>query len=244
MRINIELDTESNTDLAGLTALIMALLGDTPEDIGSPIAAPAPPAATIPPPPPAPPASESLIEAEAARASGAGAAFAATAGPSAPDVDKSGLPYDERIHSSTKAVNQDGTWRNKRGVDPALVASVTAELRAASVAPAPPAPPAEPEAQSPEAAFTPPAGAETPPAPPAPPAPPVADGAITYPSIIMAASEKGLTYDQLNQTAVTLGLAAFKDLVKRPDLYESFMASLGGYCGAPRSVGVLKRRDR
>lgn len=241
MRINIELDTENRADLTALSALIMSLRGDTPEDFGSPDAPPAPPAADAPPPPPAtvapappaPPASETLIEAEANRAAGAGAA---------PDVDKTGLPYDARIHSSTKAVNNDGSWRNKRNVDAALLASVTAELRAKVAQPAADAPPP----QTPEAAFSPPAdasappapppGEQQPPAPPAPPAadappPPPADGAdpagVTYPAIIKAANDKGMTYDQLNQTAITLGLAAFKDLVKRPDLFESFMASIG-----------------
>lgn len=239
MRIEISLDTEDRADLTALSALIISLRGDTPEDFGSPDARPV----TVAPSPPAPPvlaetiasntrpASESLIEAEAAR-------VADTPPPppgAAPDVDKTGLPYDERIHSSTKAVNQDGSWRNKRGVDAALLASVTAELRAQIAAPA------EPEPQSPEAAFSPPADAttpptpppaDTPPAPPAPPAdtpppPPAGDGSITYPAIIKAANDKGMTYDQLNQTAITLGLAAFKDLVKRPDLFESFMASIG-----------------
>src|ERR1043165_8322493 len=39
----------------------------------------------------------------------------------APDVDSRGLPWDERIHAGTKATNADGSWRNKRGVDKALV---------------------------------------------------------------------------------------------------------------------------
>lgn len=47
-----------------------------------------------------------------------------------PSVDKNGLKWDERIHASTKTTNADGTWKKKRGVDDALVASVTAELTA------------------------------------------------------------------------------------------------------------------
>lgn len=244
MRIEIDTGSATRDELAALIALLGHLRGDEMSAMPAtlqPPAPPAPPAATVPPPPPAdqaapappaPPASESLIETEAQRAAGAGAA---------PELDKTGLPYDARIHSSTKAVNNDGTWRNKRGVDPALLTSVTAELRAAAapLADAPPAPPSpeaaftppqQPEVQQPPAPPAPPAdqAAPAPPAPPAdaPPAPPAADG-ITYPSIIKAANEKEMTYDQLNGIAVTLGLAAFKDLVKRPDLYESFMAALG-----------------
>lgn len=228
MQIHIELDTENAADLTALAALIISLRGDTPADFGSPpplLAEPAVPPA--PPAPPPPPASESLIEAEAARA--------ATVPPPPPaasaDVDKTGLPYDARIHSSTKAVNNDGTWRNKRNVDPALLATVTAELRAAA---------GPPEQQSPEAAFSPPAAAppappaeppveQQPPAPPAPPAPaaPPPPGGLTYASLIKECNEKGKTYDELNSLAVMLGLTKFADLVKRPDLFESFHASIG-----------------
>lgn len=49
------------------------------------------------------------------------------------------LPWDERIHASTKAKNADGTWRTKRGVDKAEVAKVEAELRAIATAGAGPA---------------------------------------------------------------------------------------------------------
>jgi hypothetical protein len=45
------------------------------------------------------------------------------------DLDKHGLPWDGRIHAESKAKIADGTWRKKRGVDPALVATVEAELR-------------------------------------------------------------------------------------------------------------------
>lgn len=43
-------------------------------------------------------------------------------------VDKDGVPWDERIHSSTKGFNKDGTWRAKRGVDEKLFNKVKAEL--------------------------------------------------------------------------------------------------------------------
>jgi len=64
-----------------------------------------------------------------------------------PEVDASGLPWDERIHAGSKARNKDGTWRLKPGVDrETLVPSVEAELRAVTPAgvfsAAPPPPPA------------------------------------------------------------------------------------------------------
>ena len=48
---------------------------------------------------------------------------------SAPAVDKNNLPWDARIHAGTKALNADGTWKKRRGVDDATIASVTAELQ-------------------------------------------------------------------------------------------------------------------
>lgn len=49
-----------------------------------------------------------------------------------PDLDKEGLPWDARIHSDSRNMNADGTWRKRRnleksGVD---VAAIEAELRA------------------------------------------------------------------------------------------------------------------
>jgi len=57
----------------------------------------------------------------------------------APAVDSSGLPWDERIHSSNKAMTDKGVWRKRRGVSDATVAQVEAELRART-APQQPAP--------------------------------------------------------------------------------------------------------
>jgi hypothetical protein len=69
------------------------------------------------------------------------------------------VPWDERIHASTKATNADGSWRYKRGVDKGLIAKVEAELRAAASA----APPA--------------AASAAPPPPPVMPGPPPIPGA-------------------------------------------------------------------
>lgn len=57
--------------------------------------------------------------------------------------DKNGLPWDERIHSSTKALTATGEWRKKRGVSDALVTQVENELRGTmqSTGPAPGATP-------------------------------------------------------------------------------------------------------
>lgn len=44
--------------------------------------------------------------------------------------DSAGIPWDERIHSKNKGTNADGTWRKKRGVSAAEVATVEGELKA------------------------------------------------------------------------------------------------------------------
>jgi hypothetical protein len=46
------------------------------------------------------------------------------------DIDKNGLPWDNRIHSTPQAMTDKGVWRKKRGVATALVTQVEAELRA------------------------------------------------------------------------------------------------------------------
>lgn len=83
---------------------------------------------------------------------------------SAPDLDKSGLPWDERIHAKTKAVNSDGTWKKRRNRDEAAVPGIEAELRAKVAAmPAPqPSVPAMPGTMADASAM---AGAPVPPVP-------------------------------------------------------------------------------
>lgn len=46
-----------------------------------------------------------------------------------PVLDAKWIPWDARIHSSSKELNKDGTWRKRRGIDDALIAQVEAELR-------------------------------------------------------------------------------------------------------------------
>ncbi len=66
---------------------------------------------------------------------------AAAAAPTS-EVDKNGFPWNEVIHSSSKALNADGTWRKKKGVDAGTVARVEAQMRGgAAPAPAPTAVP-------------------------------------------------------------------------------------------------------
>lgn len=86
---------------------------------------------------------ESAIEAVEAvtdRISPEAAAAAQHAGTAAitgqAERDVNGLPWDARIHSSSKNKNGDGSWRNRKGVDKATLAKVEAELKATVAAPA------------------------------------------------------------------------------------------------------------
>ena len=49
--------------------------------------------------------------------------------PGGAELDKDGLPWDERIHASTKTKNKDGTWRQKRELPDGRREQVEAELR-------------------------------------------------------------------------------------------------------------------
>lgn len=56
--------------------------------------------------------------------------------PSNVALDRAGIPWDSRIHSASKSINQtDGLWRQKRGVSPELVATVVGQLKQAQSVP-------------------------------------------------------------------------------------------------------------
>lgn len=87
------------------------------------------------------------------------------AAPHGSGTDKGGLPWDERIHSSSKALTADGLWRRKRGVDDAKVAQVEGQLKQLMSIPAPAS----------ETVITIPASQYVPPAPGVPAPPAIAD---------------------------------------------------------------------
>lgn len=71
------------------------------------------------------------------------------------ELDKRGMPWDVRIHSAGRSLNQDGTWRNRRGVDPTLLAQVEKEISQINPAPSFSAPPIPPVPFSPTPAAMP-----------------------------------------------------------------------------------------
>lgn len=129
-------------------------------DVGAPEAAP------LPPTPPADPAAAAFGGAVVQAAPlvapptppaapiAPTAATAQTAVPGTVERDSTGLPWDARIHASTKTKVASGAWTAKRNVDPAFKAQVEADLRGlpapAAAAPAVPvAPPTAPLAPAP-----------------------------------------------------------------------------------------------
>lgn len=112
----LSVKTESTAELAEIVAKLNGAtpVVETPAPTPSPVAENAVPAPT--PAPVAPAADDDEGEQNNA----------------APNVDKNGLPWDARIHAGTKALNADGTWKKRRGVDDATIAAVTAELQGAT----------------------------------------------------------------------------------------------------------------
>lgn len=117
------LDEEQKKDLSD-TALSFADVAASliaQEDIQATTSQP-----LIAPPPPAPPAAPSVPT-------------AAQVTDSPVPVDREGLPWDARIHSSSRAIIADGTWKLRRGVDPAEVAHVKSQLKSLMAIPQVPA---------------------------------------------------------------------------------------------------------
>jgi hypothetical protein len=167
------------------------------------------------------------------------------------ELDKNGLPWDERIHAGTKSKKADGSWKAKRGVDKDFVAQVEAELRAAMAVPTPneqPAPVVASPTTTPAiapivdavpnvaataaATVTPQAGSPTPnvttPTVAVTPAlHATAPGITTLPALMAAATGAGKTQADMQAAAVAAGLASVALLGARPDLIPTVAASLG-----------------
>ena len=155
-----------------------------------------------------------------------------------PSVDIHGLPWDARIHASTKSLNKDGSWRGKKGLPDGLTASVTAELRAAGwTAPLPPpvpdvppppmpyvqsAPAAPPPPPTPQAAAMAAVVAET----VAPPASPNQPFLETMQRVTAMQSAGTCTPLDVTNICAQMGLTGMRDLLGRPDLVPTFNAAL------------------
>ena len=176
-------------------------------------------------------------------------------------MDAKGLPWDNRIHAGTKRKNADGSWTAKRGVDPALVATVEAELRqvmgaapaplAQGVAPAPtpasvaasttvpPAPTgAVPQPVAPPPAPAPVAGAapSMPAAPSAAPGEVPADARQQFVGLVGRASAaiqgQKVTQAEVNQICADSGIPALPLLANRLDLVATVASRIDALIAA------------
>lgn len=165
------------------------------------------------------------------------------AAPAGVQLDKHGLPWDARIHSSSKATNADGSWRKRKGLnDDAMVARVEAELRAAQSAPT--AASTSPVPQPPPAnvvPFVPPPVPSVPPpvaASPSVPAAPAGSAPTTFPAFMQALgphlASKRVTTEMVNEVLAAHQMPpGLPVLASRPDLIPSVFA------GVMQKAGVI-----
>lgn len=144
---------------------------------------------------------------------------AAEQAPAGVDVDVDGLPWDERIHASTKTKTADGRWKKKRGVSDDVKAQVENELHALMAIPGGGEP--APEKTAAETFQQP---TETPQPEPAAGAP------STFMDLVGEIGKRGIGQDAINHA---LGLCnpplpSFQALANRPDLIPAFWEQLTG----------------
>lgn len=170
------------------------------------------------------------------------------------EVDSTGLPWDARIHASTKSKTKAGQWVAKRGMNDggALQRQVEAELRATMAIPqgggaplggATPAPQTAPPAMQPAmngpassgvparpAAMLPAASPQLSPAPAAPPALPSASATPTTFDELMprvtAAVGTAVPEGAVEWAVTQVGLQNLVGLIQRPDLVPQVWAVL------------------
>ena len=130
--------------------------------------------------------------------------------------DRRGLPWDGRIHASSRARVADGTWRMRRGVDDMVIKKVEAELKAAwgsSPLPVTPEPIVE----------------VLPPAPPVvevlPPAPPVNPDDVK--NLIMEVTRRGLSPEVVSDACNKAVIPGLPGLSNRPEMARPVAMILG-----------------
>lgn len=151
--------------------------------------------------------------------------------PASVELDKEGIPWDGRIHASTKTKTVEGVWKKKRNIEPALVDEVTAELRAVMAVPAPPVPVmAVPAPPVPVAAAVPapPEDAKEAAAIPVPPAPSAGFGFAEFMGHVTAGvTSSRFTREDVAAACVKSGVPNLPGLINRPDLIPSVARELG-----------------
>lgn len=235
MQITIELNTADYKDLEGLTALIDALAGRT----GNPFVK----TSTV-------GSMPTIDEFLKVRPQGYypderaqdhsdedAEIVAAAVAAGAPAFDSAQIPWDERIHASSRATIADGTWRRRKNTPDELYDSVMAELKgASSEVPLPPAattsdtpepPVSEPVVTEREAAVVEPATDDT----PAPPAD--APDLSSWPKFVQSVQSKDVPESAKTYLALgtlcseNFGAAKFLDMKDKPGSWAMFYDMVG-----------------
>lgn len=173
--------------------------------------------------PPVPPLPSAPTDASTSIASPPSSAPAVTAGvpPVGADLDSRGLPWDARIHASTKGKNADGGWKKRKNLEPAVQTAVEAELRRLMGIPIAPA------------ALRLPAGAESVEAGSTPTTFPQLMGWITR-----LVADKKLTQADVTGIVQPIGMASVVGLNNRPDLIPQVHAEIVAKVAANEAAGV------
>ncbi len=141
-------------------------------------------------------------------------------------LDAAHLPWDARIHGAKRSFIANGTWKNKRGVDPALVAQVEGELRAAMAA-QPPAQAAQPVAPAAPAVVP---GAENPPPPGEIPTDPALPTPVDFPSLMKRITDEKVDHETAEAAVRSInvqGIDSIPLLAARPEFVIKVAEALG-----------------
>lgn len=134
--------------------------------------------------------------------------------PPPPPLDSRGLPWDARIHASSRSQVADGSWRNRKC--PAdqtkeswdqYIAQVEAELKGVMSVPTPAAVPTPTEA-------------------PAPPAAVPISTPLSFADLTAKITSSGISFDLVTAAVNKVGLPAYPALLNRPDLIPAVHAEI------------------
>jgi hypothetical protein len=125
-----------------------------------------------------------------------------------PELDTDGIPWDERIHATSKAKLKDGRWRRRRNLDDETFERIKQELLSAK-------PSIDTACSEPQA--------------PPPPPPPETDPPMDFGKLMSLATEKGFDYPKLNEWAkenhkIDGVLLAMKDQTLFNEIYNELLA--------------------
>lgn len=154
--------------------------------------------------------------------------------PNTGEIDSQGVKWDARIHSETRSTNKDGSWRQKRGVDKALVEQVLAEQAqgdndaAASAFTPPPSPEVPAAPVAPAAPATPPPAPDV---PAAPVTPPPAPAAVTPADVVRFVTFNKIPPEQAMPVYQSFGLANAAGLFQQPDIAPAVLDALKALVG-------------